>query len=336
MKRKILITGGEGMIGQAIAKGLDPKEWEVWVYDNRSNRFIDYTKKGMVGYSEPMFFGQYAFEEFDVISHQAASVSVGESMYRPRKYAENNVLFTAELIQRLIDSNWKGLFMHAGSMGPYEDTQMRHEEDSSIHPSSFYGVTKHAQEELLRVYAEAYDVPVISLRYFSVYSTDIDMINNPYTGILNIIANQAIKNDVVELYDDGTQTRDMIHVDDVAEIHNNFVNRFFGTKKFEKFNAFNVATGTSFYLKWIAERMLQELGIDKPIVFNGKIRAGDIHDSRADITKLRKTGLCPAEFIALEDSIKEYCAKIKAAGLDFVEDTVKRENQNIMEKGLVK
>lgn len=337
--KTILITGGAGMIGQEIVGQLaDTGEWNIIVYDDNSNDYNENlpVRGGNIEYISPNFFGadygseiQTILESYsvDVISHQAARVGVGESMRKPEMYMMNNIGITAGVIQAIIDTKWKGLVIHAGSMAGYVDGYSL--ESSRLRPVSFYGLSKVTQEEMWRILSEAYNIPVVSLRYFSVYSTDFNP-SNPFTGILNIIANQHLTGGKVEIYDDGNQTRDMINVKDVAEIHNRVAGR-----KWKGFEKVNVGTGVSRTIRDIVE--LMQLGIGEPlnVVFNGKKRAGDIYSSEAGIGKLKNLFLAPKEFRRLEDGIAEYCHYLKLY-IGEVTPTVTAENDRLRGMGLVK
>src|SRR5690606_23462396 len=96
---------------------------------------------------------------------------------------------------------------------------IRISEDYSGTPQSIYALTKKTQEDMWRIFAEIKsNIKVISLRYFSVYDTECNP-NNPYTGVLSIIANKAINSEEIILNEDGTQTRDLIHTLDIGQAH---------------------------------------------------------------------------------------------------------------------
>lgn len=326
--KKILITGGAGMIGQEIARQLDPKEWEILLYDDFSNRFTP-----MEGYIGRNLCPTYTIhdaidiERPDVISHHAAAVGVGESMYNPLKYVEQNCLFTGELIQAIIDTKWRGRIIHASSMGIFGEQNVSVDEMFSESPSSFYGLTKKFQEDALFMLGENYSVEVVALRYFSVYSSTFNP-ENPMTGILSIIVDQILAGGPVVLYGDGWQTRDMIHVRDVASIHNYFLNKGFPRQ------TLNICTGRSLTLREISEMVCKEFLYTGKVVFNGKRRAGDIQESRGDNRALLRRW--PYKFTDLKTGIREYREFIEANRDKFTPGAVARENQNIAAKGLVR
>lgn len=327
--KKILITGGAGVIGQEIARQLDTTEWEILLYDDFSNRFTP--TEGFVGrnlWPHLSIHSALEIERPDVISHHAAAVGVGESMYNPLKYVQQNCLFTADLIQAIIDTRWKGRILHASSMGIFGEQLRPADEGEFKVPKSFYGLTKAFQEDaLFMLWANYPGIELGCLRYFSVYSSTFNP-ENPLTGILSVIVDQILQGGPVELYDDGGQTRDMIHVRDVAKIHNAMVVR----KKVP--TVLNVCTGRVLTMRQIVDMVATEFGYRGEIKFNGKLRAGDIHYSQGINTRLKI--LVPVDFIPLEQGIREYREFIKANRDKIKAGNVRLENQNIAARGLVR
>lgn len=321
------------MIGQEIARQLDPKEWEVLLYDDFSNKFTPL--EGYIGRN--LFPGHtihdaIELERPDVISHHAAAVGVGESMYNPLKYVEQNCLFTGELIQAIIDTGWKGRIIHASSMGIFGEQPEPADEFDEQFPSSFYGLTKKFQEDALNMLADTRGwIQVFSLRYFSVYSTTFNP-ENPFTGIVSIIVDQIMSGDGVELYDDGNQTRDMIHVAEVAEVHNRMISDVDFRKWRHPF--LNVCTGVSLTMRDIAEMVCEEFGYTGIILFNGKKRVGDLYSSKGDNSRLMEF-FPDMRFRSLKDSIRQYRNFIEANRDKITFGSVKRENENIAARGLV-
>ena len=286
MTKSILILGGCGLIGQEIAKRYYNEGWNTYIWDNKSNPYIDYTDDKLVGYNifdiyDGSLFALLDNVKFDVISNQASLVSVGESQYQIQKYMDNNIGIVSELMQAMIDTNnFPEFLFHASSMGIYGDTLISEDcsllEDSVKIPASFYGISKHCQEEMFRVFSDLYNVKTIALRYFSVYGNINPL--NPLTGIISVIVNKFLNSDVVELNDDGGQTRDFVHAEDISNLHYSLMNK--PEVISSNFNFFNVCTGGSHSLKEIAYYIKGVLQSNKEIVFNNKTRKGDIYYSR--------------------------------------------------------
>ena len=362
--KKILITGGAGLIGQMIAVKHINEGDDVYIYDNKSNVFNDY---GELAGEDITSFG--SIEEvvkenkFDIISHQAANVGVGESQYMPAKYVENNCLFTSRLLQAIINcrDNHPELFILAGSMGPYgegpyickyhnevyplrnkaEDplcpycllpiSPIKIKESAQRYPKSIYALTKMMQEDMVKIMAESYKIPSVSLRYFSVYGINSNP-NNPYTGVLSIIGNKILNNSTIDLYEDGNQTRDLISANEVAVAH--YLSSKFCTPQF--FEEYNIGTGKSIRMADVANRMVSNLAPWKKINYTGDYRSGDVRHSCADIEKFKaKTGWHPCDEIY--GAIDNYCRFLRDNRDKFTKigDTSLAEHENLMARKLI-
>lgn len=324
-----------GLIGQAIAKKHIENGDNVYLYDVQANSFNDYSNyvgRDITASYEGDFKSILKTLKPNIISHQAALVGVGQSQYNIRKYVDYNIGFTGYMLQSLLESGYKpDKIIHAGSMGPYGDAKRgeRVFETESQNPQSVYAVTKQAQENLLRVFSDAYGVNTISLRYFSVYGTEQNPLN-PYTGVLSVIANQCLNSDKIEIFDDGSQTRDLIHIDDVANAH-----YLASLSDIPGFMAMNIGTEQYTSMMSIAIKIRNMLAPEKEIIADGKHRKGDIMHMRANTSRARKLLNWSPEH-KLEQDILDYCTYVNNNREKFtVGDTIKDENKNITEKGLV-
>lgn len=364
---RVLITGGGGLIGQAIAKAHLAIGHEVFIFDNKSNKFNDYSNLVGTDISNKSISEILEIENFDIISHQAASVGVGESQYNFTKYTENNIQFTAELLQAILSSKkFPKRLILASSMGPYGEgtyeclnnidscdlfcekvsiesrnlkcsyceellTPVAISEGDQRNPQSIYAITKFTQEEMFRVFADTYNVKTVALRYFSVYGSECNP-NNPFTGVLSIIGNKIINSDKVELFEDGKQTRDLIHADDCASAHV----KASLIELENNFEAFNTATGKSISMAYVAEKMIKIIDSSKKLVFNNQIRKGDIKNSYANVTKIKNL-LNWESKIDLDKSIEEYSFfLIKNWDKFKTKDTCKEEQDKLTNLNLIK
>jgi len=367
---KVLVTGGNGLIGQAIVKYHLNLGDDVYTWDIRINNYNDYSNclgKDLYFSTSPYAVSSIteaiSIHKFDIISHQAATVGVGDSQINPLKYIHNNIEFTAELLQSIIDTKCfpKKLIL-AGSMGPYgegnryctkcdisffsydmrtninipcilcEETTIgcENNENTNRVPQSFYALTKTTQEEMFRIFSQTYNIPSIILRYFSVYGTEVNP-NNPYTGVLSIIINKILNSNTIELNEDGNQLRDLIHCDDIARLH-----YLVSESNFNNIHTiYNVATGVSISMKDIALHIIQSYGTDKSLLFNNKLRSGDIKDSIANVDKVFKE-LGWSSTIDINDSIIKYCNYVKLNKHKFITyDTCKEVDDKLKEQGLL-
>ena len=188
------------------------------------------------------------------------------------------------------------------------------------------------QETLLKLWCEIHNADYIFLRYFSVYGTEF-IPTNPYTGVMNIIANKMINHDVVELFEDGQQQRDFISNKTCAEVHSVACEKLLKEKNVKLI--LNVGTESSFKIKNIVDNMVQLLSYKGEIVYNKKMRKGDIKDSIANNKWLiSELGYKPVS--TFERDLKSYCTYLKNNWDKFKNTaTCEKENKLLREKGLI-
>ena len=152
------------------------------------------------------------FPEVDYVFHEAAQAGVRASWGKSFDvYTRNNI----ETTQKLLEF-YKGIkikkFVYASSSSVYGDAELPMREDSLLKPVSPYGVTKLAAENLCYLYWKNYNVPTVSLRYFTVYGPR----QRPDMAIHKFVK-AILKGDEITVFGDGTQTRDFTYVDDAVE-----------------------------------------------------------------------------------------------------------------------
>jgi dTDP-L-rhamnose 4-epimerase len=177
-------------------------------------------------------------------------------------------------------------------------------ENKPLQPTSIYAISKQIQEQMCLCAGEAYNIPVVALRYFNVYGTR-QSLNNPYTGVMAIFSSRILNNNPPLIFEDGLQTRDFVHVSDIVQANLLAMNS-------DKANGqiFNVGTGQAVTIRKIAELLIEEMQSQlKPEIVN-KFRIGDIRHCVADISKIRDTlGFEPK--MGLNDGIKELVEWVK-------------------------
>jgi UDP-glucose 4-epimerase len=152
------------------------------------------------------------FPDVDYVFHLAAQAGVraswGESF---EIYTRNNIETTQKLLEFYKDRNLTK-FIYASSSSVYGDAELPMKEHSLLKPVSPYGVTKLAGENLCYLYWKNYNVPTVSLRYFTVYGPRQrpDMATHKFVRAI-------LKGDEITIFGDGIQTRDFTFVDDVVK-----------------------------------------------------------------------------------------------------------------------
>ena len=263
-------------------------------------------------------------ESVDSVIHLAALTSVPASMRRRAEYTEANITGTAVLCDAVAESPGVKRIVLASSRavygeGPYRCPRscagtlsngfvrgltefergdwdprcpacgevLQHVacgEDSPLRPVSFYGVTKVAQEQLIRQLLPFSDATAAILRLQNVYgpgpSRDV-----PDVGVANILAQQALRGEGLSLFEDGGPSRDFVYIDDVADlIVHAALNRFTDATC----EVFNVGTGQATSLRQLVELIKGEIRNGVPARVTGEYRLGDIRHSAADTRRLAK------------------------------------------------
>lgn len=275
--RTILVTGGAGFIGSHLVKALAADN-DVYVVDNLEQgdrdrihedaSFIEADVRDVEEYEEIL-------QETDIVYHQAAVVSVPESVDRPLHSHDVNLNATLALLDRCREHDIR--FVFPSSCAIYVDLEEGPvSENSEIDPSTPYGVQKMAGDHYCRLYSDLYDVETVVLRYFNVYGEGQSA--GGYSGVVDIFVRQALSGDALTIEGDGSQTRDFIHVSDIVE-----ANLLAATTE-KTGEAYNVGTGESTTVEHLARTVIDIVDADSDVVYTDA-RAGDVEHSQADTKK---------------------------------------------------
>jgi len=222
---KVLVTGGAGFIGRWVVKRLLEGDHIVYVLDNLSNGSIENLEEFDSGNLKDVIVGDikdrkgisrlFKKVEFDIIIHLAANVVVQDSIDKPRKVFESDVIGTFNLLEEARKHNIK--FVFVSSCMVY-DTAIAYGAISETHPTkaaSPYAATKLANESLVQAYHISYNLPTVILRPFNTYGQYQKTTGEG--GVVSIFIKQDITGGTLKIYGDGMQTRDLMHVEDCAE-----------------------------------------------------------------------------------------------------------------------
>ena len=304
-------------------------------------------------------------KEVDAVIHLAAAVGVGQSMYQIEKYVDYNTRGTATLLDALINTeNPVKKLVVASSMSIYgegkywcekcsevkypslrDEEQLKNrmweplcsvcrsmlkplptDEEKPIVPTSIYAQTKKHQEEMCLLTGKTYGLPMVALRYFNVYGPR-QSLSNPYTGVCAIFTSRILNNKPPYIFEDGNQSRDFIHVKDIAK-----ANLLALEKSAADFTAVNIGTGRQTSIKRIAELLIKTLDYKLNPHVSNRYRKGDIRHCYADISKARNLlGYEPT--IKLEDGLKELAEWAKTHGWGVV-DLFEKTLKELEDKGL--
>ena len=257
--------------------------------------------------------------ECDAVIHLAAAVGVGQSMYKIEHYCSVSVVGTAVLleeilknkdsIQKLIvassmsiygegayeDEFGNGIMVNGRKLADMQNGNWEHwdsegnqlipvgvTESKPLKPDSIYAINKRDQEEMCLSFGKAYGIPTVAFRMFNVFGAR-QALSNPYTGVAAIFSNKLLLNEAPDVFEDGNQRRDFIHVEDVARAY---------VMALENSGAdglaLNLGSGESITVLEIAKTLADSLGKNiKPNV-TSKFRSGDIRHCYADISLIKE------------------------------------------------
>jgi UDP-glucose 4-epimerase len=289
MRKQALVTGAAGFIGSHLCERLIDDGWKVIGIDCFSSYYSRALKEANLSVlrSKPDFsliedhilnvpFDNY-LKDIDVVFHQAGEPGVRNSWGENFKiYIENNILATQYLLEYVKKYQIKK-FIYASSSSVYGNSDLLPMKESDLpKPYSPYGLTKLAAEHLCQLYYENNGVPVICLRYFTVYGPR----QRPEMAISSFIQ-QIMSSQPINIYGDGTQRRDFTYVNDIVT-----ANLLAAASPIEG-EIFNVGSGHPVELIEVI-RMLEKI-IGKCAKLNFSIKQkGDVNDTFADLSKITK------------------------------------------------
>ena len=215
---RVLLTGGAGFIGSHVAEHLLSRGHEVAVVDDLSSGKKENVPKSASFHKLDVRTGCTGlFEEFrpEVLCHQAAQMDVRRSVKEPDFDADVNILGTLRLLENCISYGvGKVLFASTGGAIYGEQHELPTLEDHPPYPVSPYGVSKLAGERYLHFYHVQYGLPYAALRYANVYGPRQDP--HGEAGVVAVFSGNLAAGRVSTIYGTGEQTRDYVHVEDVA------------------------------------------------------------------------------------------------------------------------
>lgn len=301
----------------------------------------------------------------DVLYHEAALVGVGQSMYEIDRYTDVNATGAARVLQTVIETKPSiRKMIVASSMSIYgegkyncpehgaffprlrsfeqlnaRDWEMRcpkcgassaplpTDEEKPLYPTSIYACNKRDHEEMFLAVGRAYKIPAVAFRYFNVFGPR-QALSNPYTGVAAIFSSRLLNRKSPVIYEDGGQSRDFIHVTDIAR-----ANVMAMESDKADYQVFNVGSGQPIPIRDIATRLsnyLTDGEIKAEIV--GQFREGDIRHCFADTTKIRQLlGFEPK--MRFEDGISELVEWVRT---QTAADKFEQARQELEARGLTR
>ena len=306
-----------------------------------------------------------ALKNQHAVIHLAAETGTGQSMYKISSYTEVNVLGTAHLldilanethsVKKIIIASSRSIYGEGkyfcendGVVYPNQRQDvctnkrkfeiicskcseplklLATDEESKIHPSSIYGITKQIQEEMILLMGKTLKIPVVALRYQNVYGPG-QSLSNPYTGILSVFSTRLLNGNDIDIYEDGYQSRDFVFIDDV-------VNATILALEKKKLNSqiFNVGSGVATSVSEVANLLKSLYNSNVKISVSGKYRLGDIRHNYADLSNIKDVlGFSPKfDFISGVTLFVNWVTK-----QEVMVDKYEMSMRELQSKGLIK
>ena len=305
-----------------------------------------------------------ALKDQDAIVHYAAETGTGQSMYEVEKYVDVNINGTALMLNLLVNGSYnvkkvivassrsiygegKYISKELGAVYPTQresihmdqgDFEVKYpnssaltlvgtDEESKIHPSSVYGITKQNQEQMVLTVCPTVGIAGVAFRYQNVYGPG-QSLKNPYTGILSIFSTQIKNGNNINIFEDGLESRDFVYIDDVVDA------TILGLEKEEANNqVFNVGTGVETNVLTVANELVKNYGLDVAINVSGNYRLGDIRHNYADLTKINRL-LGFNTKVSFEAGLKNFAEWVNTQ--EVQEDKYQKSIDEMKAKGLYK
>jgi nucleoside-diphosphate-sugar epimerase len=222
----------------------------------------------------------------DFVFHQAAQISVPQSILDPETTQEINIKGTLNVLQASKNAAIQRLVL-ASSTAIYGDSPLEKEaqrpkrETMAPNPLSPYALSKLVGEYYCRLFSRNYNLPAVALRYFNVFGPRQDP-HSEYAAVIPKFIERLLAGTPPLIYGDGRQSRDFVFVEDVVQA-NLKACRQPGVSG----EVFNVASGRSVTLLQLLETLKKIFKSDQEPIF-APARPGDIRFSRADIRKAKQ------------------------------------------------
>lgn len=296
-----------------------------------------------------------ALQGVDTVVHYAAETGTGQSMYAIRHYVDVNVGGTALLldlianerfpVERLVVASSRAIYgegayrcaahgtvypaprsavamqagdfeVHCPRCGTVVELAATAEEAPTV-PHSVYGVSKLTQEQLTLAVGRALGISAIALRYQNVYGPG-QSLANPYTGILSIFATRIRSGKPINVFEDGTESRDFVFIDDVVAAT---------VRSIEHpdvlVDALNVGAGTATSVARVVELLQRAMNLQVQMSISGQFRVGDIRHNMADLTRVQRVlGYAPT--VPFADGLAAFAQWVQgeAATVDRYEESL--------------
>nr|AIF18249.1 NAD dependent epimerase/dehydratase family protein (galE, GALE) [uncultured marine thaumarchaeote KM3_82_C03] len=277
-----MVTGGAGFIGRHLVAKLLDDGHEITIFDNFSSSYkndITYLLESGVSLVTGDILDYdlllKSISSHDFVIHLAAQTSVSESIANPKTTVDIIVNGTVNVLKSCVKTNVKNLIFSSSAAiyGNSLDTLIS--ENSQLSPLSSYGASKLVAEYNLHVFSKFFGLNCISLRLFNVYGNG----QSTNTGVIRKFLKNISEEVPLEIFGDGTQTRDFVHISDVIQAFYCAIRNI----EAKHGNVYNIGSGKATSINELASLLLSSKGKDLQLIHKPTLE-GEIKDSKADIS----------------------------------------------------
>ncbi|MFH1403326.1 MAG: SDR family oxidoreductase [Candidatus Altiarchaeota archaeon] len=297
---KALVTGGAGFIGSNIVDLLVSEGYDVVVVDDLSTgkkeNINDSAVFREVDITSPKLDSVFMEEKPDYVIHQAAQINVRKSVTEPEFDARVNILGSINLLECCRRHGVKRVVYASSGGAVYgEPEYLPADESHPVNPLCPYGASKYAVEKYLFLYSVNYGLDYIILRYGNVYGPRQDPLGE--AGVVAIFTKKMLLSDTPVINGDGGQTRDFVHVKDVARANLLALRAKTGER------VFNIGSGVETSVNEITKHLMECTG--------AKVKPKHGPEVKGEVRRIYlNVGLAGSELkwapvIGLEDGLKE-------------------------------
>ncbi len=284
----ILVTGAAGFIGSTIVDRLLNEGHHVTGIDNFEPYYSPELKKKNI--KNALANKNFKFVDGDIrdsktveraltgivtIIHEAAQPGVRVSVDDPVKTNDVNIMGTLTILELARKKDVKNIVFASSSSVYGKISYLPFDEKHPTQPISPYGASKLACEYYCTVFSQLYGIPIVMLRYFTVYGPRM----RPDLAI-NKFMHKALNGEDLEIYGDGTKTRDITYIDDAVDATVRALD-------YEKTDVFNVGGGNKVSVKQLAEKILAITKSRSKLVFTESVK-GDVEHTEANSKKAQE------------------------------------------------
>jgi dTDP-L-rhamnose 4-epimerase len=290
--------------------GDDPKRSALFRSIEKQVRFIHGSVTDAAAWAQ-------ALPGQEAIVHLAAETGTGQSMYEVKRYCDVNVSGTALMlnalasergaVRKVVVASSRALYgegkyrmgdaivypgarkledLQRGRFDLYSNageqmTVLPTDEESKVHPSSVYGITKQSQEQLVMTVCPSLGIAATALRYQNVYGPG-QSLSNPYTGILSIFSTRILHGKPIRIFEDGEESRDFVYIDDVVRATEAALFQAAADNQ-----VIGIGSGVPTTVANAARTLQAAYGMPVETTITGEFRLGDIRHNYADLTKAK-------------------------------------------------